>query len=47
MKKVLDFILIFLLIFFIFNFFTSKDDNKQVIESVVFKTTSSSYAVPA
>ena len=47
MKKILDFILIFLILFFIINFFSSKDDENTVKEPISISTTSSSYSVPA
>ncbi len=48
MKKILDFILVFLLIFFIFNLFNSeKNKDVQKTENVIFKTIKPDYAVPA
>ncbi len=46
MKKYLDFLLIFFLMFFIFQFFNGKN-NQVEPQGIVFETDSSSYSVPA
>ena len=45
MKKILDFLLIFLLVFLTISIF-SKDD-KELPNTLVFKTTDNKYTIPA
>jgi len=48
MKKILDFIIIFLLVFLIMWLFNKQDETKKIVESsVVLKTVNDSYSVPA
>ncbi len=47
MKKIFDYVLIFLLIFFIISFFNNKNDQKKLVENILFKTSKTSYSIPA
>jgi Tfp pilus assembly protein PilZ len=47
MKKILDFIIIFLLVFLILNLFNNDKKQQIVANSVIFKTIKNSYTVPA
>lgn len=47
MKKILDFVLVFLIVFFVFNFFNNKDKETITTWQIIFKTTDNSYAIPA
>jgi hypothetical protein len=47
MKKILDFIIIFLLVFLILNFFNNHKKQQIIANSIILKTVKDSYTVPA